>query len=169
MPEIVEVRLKNADRLHLSGQHHEALEICNGVVAEFPDNYLGYEQRSVVFRSLGDLRRAISDISTVVDLLPSSASPRFRRARFLIEQGDCEAAIEDLSRAVELDNGYFGETLLFYRAEAKLRIFDFMGALTDAGKIDAAYCERYFFGHASRTPADIISAAELGMRGFQRH
>ena len=74
-----------------------------------------------------------------------------------------EAAAEDFSKALELDDGYFGDTLLFYRAEALLRCNDYEGALKDCKAMKANHVEHFFLGYQKRDRNDIANDASAGL------
>jgi tetratricopeptide (TPR) repeat protein len=156
-------KLEKAKTLAKLGLESEALPLCDSVVAAYPDAHLGYEVRSSILDRLGEYRRAIADVSNVIRLQPDQAGPLFRRGRYLLASGDCKAAAVDFSVAMKFDNGYFGDALHFYRAEALLRCKDYEGALRDCGAMKSDYSERSFFGHAKRSRQDIENAARTGL------
>jgi tetratricopeptide (TPR) repeat protein len=145
-----------AENLAEQGRYDQALQLLGVVVNDFPDCYAAYEARSVIYYQQKELKLSILDISKVIELNPDSAAPLFRRGRYYLSADDPASAEKDFSRAIEKDNGYFGQTLRFYRAEARLRLGDLRGARRDCADVNSDYFEMYFFGHKKRSVSDII-------------
>lgn len=74
-----------------------------------------------------------------------------------------EAAVEDFSKALENDSGYFGDSLLFYRAEALLRCKDYKGALRDCKAMKSDHVEHFFLNYKKRDRNDIANDASVGL------
>lgn len=155
--------LAEAQKLTHDGHHADAMIICNELIDLNPDKYQAFELRSSIYRKLNDFSASVLDIDKVIALIPDSAAPHFRKGRYLTTMGRLNEAVEAFTKAIELDNGYFGETLYFYRAEVLLQLRDYKGALYDCQYVAPNYTERCFNGQPSRTRGDIEREAELGL------
>ena len=144
---------------------NEALQLCDRQVREYPNEYHAYELRSSIHRRMRDYPRAIEDLNRVIELEPKSAAPHFRKARYLMSINHYNEAVPELSKALELDDGYFGDTILFYRAEALLRCSDYFGALRDCKAMKENYSEPYFLGRGTRSRGDIETEAKVRLSG----
>lgn len=133
----------------------EALELCNQLIENQPNSYEGYELRSSIFRRLGDLDKALWDLDHVIELLPTSAAPHFRKGRYLMMLSRCGDAAKEFSEAEALDDGYFGDVIFFYRAEAFLRMGEYDKCLQDCRSMRSDYSEHNFFGHRDRSRIEI--------------
>lgn len=154
--------LLRAKELSRNGNYQEALNICSKFIEENFECYEGYEARSAIYFRQGSHDEALADIAKVIELVPNKPSPYFRRGRWRIKIGDNAGAAADFSKVIELDDGYFGETAYFYRAEAYLRCKEYDKAIEDCEKVSGDFCEVHFYGYERRTTQDIIENAKKG-------
>ena len=152
--------LTRARALLQRGQYGDALAICNRIVGSHPDEYEAYELRSSIHRGMDNLEASIADIDRVILLVPNSAAPHFRKGRYLGLMSRYAEAVPEFTRAIELDVGYFGETILFHRAEALLQSRDYEGALRDCQRLNPDHTERHFYGYSQRGREDIEREAK---------
>lgn len=156
--------IKAAETLFKNGAYTEALDLCTELLKASPDSYQAFELRSSIRHRLGDTVGAIDDIDEILRLMPQSSAPHFRKGRYLLASGQPEEAISEFTKAEKLDNGYFGESIFFYRAEAQLRSGDYLGAINDCDKVSKGFFERDFFGYKRRTVDEIRSDARSRLR-----
>lgn len=151
--------LRTAEALFKSRNYSEALDLCTKILSSNPNLYEAFELRSSIRRQMGDTAGAIGDLDEVIRLMPDSSAPHFRKGRYLLSSGRPEDAVREFTKAESLDRGYFGETILFYRAEAQLRSRNYIGAIEDCDRVSKDFFERHFFGYDLRTVAEIRADA----------
>ena len=163
MDHALEKELEYIEGLSKRGLHEDAFGLCQKLLDAYPNFYKIYEVRSSIFRRIGDFERAIEDIDQVLRLAPSTAAPYFRKGRYLMLLERYRDAAVEFTNAIKFDNGYFGDTLLFYRAEALLRVGSYEKCLKDCRGMRSNYSESSFFGHRTRTRTEIENDALAGL------
>ncbi len=91
-----------------------------------------YMNRAVCWKVKGDGKKAIEDLTKVIEINPTSAVAYDYRGWYRCQSGELEGAIEDGNRAVQLDPGF--ATAYAHRAEARRLKADRQGAIEDASK-----------------------------------
>jgi Flp pilus assembly protein TadD len=79
-----------------------SLEVCQRYLGEHPDDPNGLFSRFQAWRRLGNNERALADINRVLELEPNSGGYS-SRGNFFHGIGDYEHAVQDLTKARELD------------------------------------------------------------------
>jgi len=152
---------------HMDCQFERALEAFNGGVP--PDEAL-HEARGIVYRDMGDYRRALADFDAVLDLEPTKGKHRYNRGKVYHMMGQEQDAIEDLSRAIELGSteaAVYSERGLAWRALGNMAqaVVDLSSAI-EADGMDKLYWSNraqclFEQGLYDRAEADLTRALQL--------
>mmetsp|Transcript_42841 Transcript_42841/g.126936 ORF Transcript_42841/g.126936 Transcript_42841/m.126936 type:complete len:698 (-) Transcript_42841:3-2096(-) len=105
---------------HKAGQLQRALDAFNSVA---PEDEALFEARGLLFRDMGDYRKALADFCAVLDLEPEVGKHYYNRGVVYYRMGLEQDAISDLSQAVELGStgaDVFSERGLAYRAQGNM-------------------------------------------------
>jgi tetratricopeptide (TPR) repeat protein len=100
-----DANLESVKRLTGSGAHQQALRLLDRMVETFPERYEAYELRSSVNRKMGNLEASIGDLDHVIRLMPNSATPHFRKGRYLCAMHLFGDAAHAFTKSIELDSG----------------------------------------------------------------
>lgn len=152
-----EIRLKCRQRDFLG-----ALQACDAWLSKNADCYQVLAERASVQSSLGNVDRAIEDMSHVIALRPMEPCFHFERAHCLIDAQRYEEAIQDLTEVLRLcdvwNRDYYRTTARFVRGYAHLRLGRPSEAINDCS--DAKDDFRWWIERGLRTKATILAEAE---------
>jgi arylsulfatase A-like enzyme/tetratricopeptide (TPR) repeat protein len=92
-----------AGYLQEAGDSRRALQVLDAVVAAHPDAVEAYNSLGVIYTRVGDHARARAAFGKVLELDPTSAKAYENRAADELSARELDAAIGDLTRALDLD------------------------------------------------------------------
>jgi tetratricopeptide (TPR) repeat protein len=78
---------------------YEALRSINKTIARDSTQYGLFVHRSKLYKSSGNIDRAISDLSWAIELEPRRGQLYVQRGKLLLERGDKEQACNDWEKA----------------------------------------------------------------------
>ncbi|BBM82833.1 protein kinase domain-containing protein [Candidatus Uabimicrobium amorphum] len=84
----------------------ESIKDYNHVIADSPEDVLGYINRANTYRKLGKNEEALKDIAKAMQIDPKRAEPYVFRANIYHRQGKLNEALRDYSVAIELNPSY---------------------------------------------------------------
>jgi len=143
----------------------EALDICRREIAQNPGDTEGYRHMAIVLDSMGRRREALSYRDKVIELAPDRTENYYSRADLLYEIGDYAAAIDDFTRAAELDHGQFmGPGNYLYRADCHRRLGNYAQAIADCARVPDDFDFPGFLGHWEGTKHHLLAAIEREQR-----
>ncbi|WP_284618003.1 tetratricopeptide repeat protein [Aquabacterium humicola] len=128
----IEQRLALIETLFEKSDFSAVLQICNDIIELDDGHFEAHSERARANQRLGRLGDAMSDLQVLIDLRPDSPTAYLRRAALNMELGHDALAVMDLSRVVELGDGYYLSTAHFYRAIAYHNIGDKEASRRDA-------------------------------------
>ncbi|NIS08084.1 MAG: tetratricopeptide repeat protein [Candidatus Dadabacteria bacterium] len=124
-------------------EYKAAMDLCNEIISEFPDNPQGYRKRAVIFEITKRTNYAISDITKAISIDPSYPHDYFNRGRWNLEVGKLEESLGDLTALikieVERDSIYYLKTAYFLRAECYLQMGLYDKAIEDCNKLSPGF------------------------------
>jgi tetratricopeptide (TPR) repeat protein len=140
----------------------KALEICNSVIKEYPSLVDGLRKRAAIYAHMGDLERAIADMTGVINLELEVPSNYFFRGWWHLDNGCPALSVDDLTRAIALGEEhnlhYHDQSAYFFRSAALLQLRRYAEALADIQHVDDDFL--IFTKFAGKlTKADIVRAA----------
>lgn len=100
----VESHLEMGKKLIQEGKMADALEHYNMAVSGDPSNYLTYFKRATVYLALGQSKKALPDLSKVVELKPDFHQARLQRANTNLKLGLLDVALPDYNHLMSSDN-----------------------------------------------------------------
>lgn len=111
------------------------LQIVNGWIAQDPRNSSAYFSRHFVWMDIGEPRRALEDLHTVIELEPTPIS-FLSRGHVYRHLGEYQKALEDYNRGETINPALWEADVmgLLYQADTHARLGDESSAL--------AYCAR---------------------------
>lgn len=123
-------------RHRLNREFPQALEAFNRVIKLAPDSHLGWYNRAMVRRDLGDCRKAIPDFNQALRRTPNFFGGLYNRGNCRQALGDFRAAIADYTRAIDLPGRIDGRFLAhFARGDARRRAGELQPALEDYSRV----------------------------------
>lgn len=130
-----EANLRGA-RMRLNRDYQGALAEFERVVRLAPDSPLGWYNRGMVRRDLGDCRGAVDDYSRALKITPGFFGALYHRGNCRQVLGEFEAAIADYTRAIEIPGRVAGRFLAFFgRGDARRRSGSLEAALADYTRV----------------------------------
>ena len=161
--EQIKSKLNEAYRVATKEKHYdEALAICNALIEAHPSIPWGLRKRAAIYAYMGDFRRAIADITEVIEKGPECRD-LFYRGWWHFETDAAAEAVADLTMTIdleELDAAYHTESAYFFRALALLRLGRYEDALADCKHVREDFLIHLRSGRVSRD--DIIKLATAG-------
>ena len=126
--------LEEADRC-LRKDPRRALAICDSYLASHPNDQLALFRRYRALDALGELQKALADISRVIELKPDFAGYSCR-GMVLRKMNDHAGAIENFTRSRECDEKTWKESFdPHFRADSLARLGRLEEALADCAFI----------------------------------
>jgi tetratricopeptide (TPR) repeat protein len=144
------------------GEYERALDVCEELMARHPDRLEPLRTHASIQMHKGDFSAAEADLRLLTERGTSEPADYYDLGRASFQQKNYQAAIEALTKAVEAGEKasfkYYEQASLLLRAEARLRINDRFGAVSDCRRAGPDYVG-YVPGIGPRRAADIIAAA----------
>ncbi len=97
-----EKHFRLADKLFAENNCESALDHVNKTIAFRVDDWDAYELRAMIYECLGKFEKALTDYSILVYQFPERAEFLFSRGELNYRNAKYEAAIDDLTKALEL-------------------------------------------------------------------
>ncbi|MET0855323.1 MAG: hypothetical protein ABWY27_01120 [Telluria sp.] len=125
--------LKTVYAFASSGNYDKAIGLCDWLQQDPATETAGRRQRSAVKTHLGDIDGAIADLRMVLETDGAEPADFHALGSLLLQAGSTAEAIERFGDAVKIGeavkNHYYTNSSLLFRAEGKLKVGDFAGAL----------------------------------------
>jgi tetratricopeptide (TPR) repeat protein len=123
---VIEKRIAEIKRLADADRLDEASAAVQAFVAEFPGQAEAWRYRAYVLALRGQHRDAVKDMTSAIGLNSREPHYYWTRGKYLLDLGDNEAAIKDLTETLRLcdehSSDYYREAAHLLRAEAYLRL-----------------------------------------------
>lgn len=143
-----------------------ALSACDAIIQAHPNLLAPLRKRAQIYAHQADFRRAIDQMSEVIDKGPAEPGDYFFRGWWKLEDDNAGDAIDDLTNAIEIGDqvrdGYFTESAYFFRAVANLRRGLYDDALADCGQVRDDFLIYLRSGQVSK--ASLVREAESKIR-----
>jgi tetratricopeptide (TPR) repeat protein len=160
----IERQLNEASSAAKKDDYDKALAICNAVLQAHPLFPEALRTRSEIYTRMGDLERAIADLTEVIKTAGEPSDFFFRGWRYL-DNGDTDCAIGDFSKALELGEDqnfhYHDQSARFFRALACVRAKRYDEALADCLHVKDDFLI-YTRSTGKITKADVVKQARAG-------
>ncbi|MDQ1818150.1 hypothetical protein RBA41_33110 [Massilia sp. CCM 9210] len=158
--------LKSAYDYARSENYEKAIELCDWLMQDSSTEIAGRRERAAVRSRMGDIDGAIIDLKYVIKTDGLEPADFYTLGILLLRNGSTIDAIEQFGDAVKTGdaakNHYYKNSSLLFRAEAKLRVCDFEGALKDVSGLPDGY-NTYFSGTGMRSKEDIAGEAKTAI------
>ena len=178
-----ELYWRRGDLFARNGRYKRAIQDFTrslSIDAQFNEGY-AYWDRAECKRQLGDYTAALSDYDEAIAVSPEKSNFYYPRATLRYYQlHDTLGALSDLDHAIKFWEGYVLARLC--RAELKVKMGDFEGAMEDYHKIRQRFLEydpndadefyfrgiaKYETGDRDGACEDLLASAELGYQKAQ--
>lgn len=116
------LRIGEIDRLMRDNRYAEAILICDELIAEDVDCYLGYSKRSYLYHDMGNFAAAIADLAHLMRLRPPDLAAYMRRAQIHLGLGEDRLALQDIEFVIASNEYYFLDTARCYKIIALLNL-----------------------------------------------
>ena len=153
-----------ADAYSLAADHKDysaALSACEAIIEAHPELTAPLRKKAQIYAHKADFRKAIEEITRVVEKGPPAPGDYFFRGWWNLEADKARDAIRDLTKAIELgeqlSDDYFTESAHFFRAAASLRLRHYSDALADCRHVSDDFLIYLRSGPISK--AQIVSEA----------
>jgi len=111
----------------------ERLKLLNKAIEKNPRFTAAYHQRGDLYRSAGNLRRAVEDYTQTIKLAPQDPFRLYARALAYMDRKAFALAADDLTAAIKLKSDF--DDFYYHRAVAYMELGKYNEALKDLGKI----------------------------------
>ncbi len=137
----------------------EALQLCENDLAHKPDDPTSYRHMADVLELAQRHAEALPFRNKVLELAPDSAANYFSRADLFYQTGNYSAAIQDFSKAAELDrHGGLGPLIHLYRADCHRRLKAYDEAIADCRHVPDGYVFPGFLGERAGGKQHLLAA-----------
>lgn len=152
--------------LACKGEYEEALDICNWLIASKSTEAAGFRQRAAVKEHMSDIGGAIDDLRVAIAQSDEEPADFHALGLLLLESGSTIDAIVAFEKAIcigeKLDDGYYMNSSLLFKAEAHLRRANYAEALADVVRLPNGY-RAHVSGVGMRTKEQIEAEAKAAM------
>jgi tetratricopeptide (TPR) repeat protein len=142
----------------------EALKICQELMDANPESAICFDTRARIYELIGDLEKAVDDISVSIDIDPAEPDYYFNRGRWHLGLGNYHLAVADQTKALDMgkqhNSQYYEKSSLFFRAAAFLALGMYEKALSDCENLDDDFA-MYSAGVGRISKAEIVRKAEI--------
>ncbi|NHZ33398.1 bacteriophage antitermination protein Q [Massilia rubra] len=158
--------LKTAYNYACNKNYEKAIELCDWLMQDFSTEIAGRRERAAVKSLMGDIDGAIIDLKHVLKNDGLEPADFYTLGILLLRNGSTSEAIERFGDAVRIGDAakhyYYRDSSLLFRAEAKLKVCDFEGALKDVSGLPDGF-KTYFSGTGMRSKEDIADEARAAI------
>jgi tetratricopeptide (TPR) repeat protein len=151
-------------------EYENALRLCNELLGQYSDAYEILWERAFVYSAMGNIERAIEDLTHVIAVKPEEPCYYHERAHFLIDMRKYSEAVDDLTEVLRLcdvrRSDYYRKTARFVRAYAYLQLGRTNDALADCGYVNGDFS--WWIEFALRTKAEILAEIRDPQEKHQR-
>jgi tetratricopeptide (TPR) repeat protein len=157
----VEEVIEKARRLLAQGADLEAMVLVSGLVDKFPMDHRPLAFRAHVHRVCGEYDNSIQDLDKAISINATDPYLFHFRGQCLMRTGNLQMAIADFTRGLalcdELGDEWYRETLLFFRAEAYIRLGQKTAARND---LDGVRNDFTFWIDRLRNKSELLADCE---------
>ncbi|HEX3972046.1 MAG TPA: tetratricopeptide repeat protein [Stellaceae bacterium] len=149
----------------------EALHLCKDDIAQKPDDPASYRHMADVLELAQRPKEALPFRDKVLELAPNSAASYFSRGDLFYQTGNYPGAIQDFSKAAELDShGALSPLAHLYRADCHRRLKAYDEAITDCQRVPDNFNFPGFLGERAGGKQHLLAAIarERGLRATTR-
>jgi len=157
----VDILVSRAKELARRNDPDNAMDLANDLIERYPKEAKVWSLRGYMHGRLGNHSGAVSDLTRAIEINDNDPYLFFSRGADRFELGDDQLAVDDFTRALDLCDSQqrqdYAETLLFWRAEAWLRLGNAQRALSDLTGVRDGFS---FWTYKLRTKADLLADCE---------
>ena len=150
--------LEKARRLARENRQEDAMSLANQIIEEHGDKIETWILRGYLYELSEDYMKAVDDLTRGIELNSREPHLYYTRGRLYFQLQDVNSALEDFTKALDLcdfyKNDYYRDELLFWRAEASLRLGNKDAALRDLEDLRDDFTS---WTYALRTKQDLIA------------
>lgn len=162
MSQELDKMITKAHRLIKEKKRDEAMSVANQAVDEYRDAVEAWILRGYLCELSEDYESALDDLSRAIELNSREPHLYYTRGRLRFQLQNINAAVEDFSKALDLcsfyKNDYYRDELLFWRAEASVKLGNKETALRDLENLPDDFTS---WTYALRTKRDLIADCQL--------
>ena len=156
-----------AKQLARAGDGTAAIALADEVIHRYPLKIEGWMVRGLVHELGDEYELAARDITRAIELNSLEPHLYYSRGRYFFYLGDDHRAADDFSQGLRLSefhkNDYYREELLFWRAEAFLRLGRKKEALEDLANVSDDFTS---WTYKLRTKQDLLRDGGLKSGGL---
>ncbi|MGE3465505.1 MAG: tetratricopeptide repeat protein [Pyrinomonadaceae bacterium] len=161
--------LNRAYELAIDGAgYDEALSLCEQVLLDYPDNSEAFRKRAAIHARTGNFQSAVTDLTRGINNGVNSSEWFFFRGWWRLELDDLQGAVDDLTKAIELDRTEehhpYEESSYFFRAVAFLNLGKGEAAILDCRQVREDFII-YSQTLGRLTRSDVLAQANRLSRG----
>jgi tetratricopeptide (TPR) repeat protein len=154
----IDTLIAKAKELARKDDNQGAMLLANELIGKYPNEVRVWSLRGYLHSRNGNHIEAVSDLTCAIDIDGMDPYLFFSRGVDKFEIGDNQSAADDFTEGLDLcdrhRNDYYRETLLFWRAEALLRLGKKHEALLDLARVRDDFS---FWTYKLRTKADLLN------------
>lgn len=157
----MDILIAKAKELARKDDNQSAMSLANDLIEKFPNEVRVWSLRGYLHGRNSNHIEAVSDLTRAIDINSVDPYLFFSRGVDRFELGDYQLAVDDFTRGLDLcdrnKNDDYRETLLFWRAEALLKLGRKGNALADLAHVRDGFS---FWTYKLRTKADLLADCE---------
>ncbi len=157
----IKILVNRSKDLARQGKEREAMALANELIEQYPHEGGSWSLRGYLHSRVRNYTEAVSDFTRAIEIDGMDPYLFFSRGTDRFHLGENEMAVNDFTKALELceclNRDDYKETLLFWRAEALLRLGKKDSALADLGLVRDGFS---FWTSKLRTKAEVLADCE---------
>jgi len=159
-----------------NGDDESAMSLANELVVQYPNETRVWSLRAYLHRRNSNCAGAVADLTRAIEINATERGEQaldpagliaidllLNRGADEFALGNNQSAIKDFSKGLDLCDRYksddYRETLLFWRAEALLRVGKSRSALSDLARVRDGFS---FWTYKLRTKEDLLADGKKG-------
>lgn len=153
-------KLKIIEKLAQNENYSEARNQLKKLTADNPqDEALIWAAHAYIHSREGDNKAALADLNKAILLFGKEPHPYYMRGIIYLQTGEYLTAVHDFSKVIELcdyhKSDYYRESAYFLRADAYVRLKEFVKAIADCAHISDDFST---WTDKLRTKKDVLAA-----------
>ena len=163
--------IAKAKELARKDEDEGAMALANELAARYPNEMKVWSLRAYLYGRSGNYAEAVADFTRAIEINATESGEltldkgvltavdlHFNRGADSFALGDNQSAVDDFTKGLDLCDRYgsddYRETLLFWRAEARLRLGKKQEAILDLAGVRDDF---KFWTYKLRTKADLLA------------
>ncbi len=139
----IELRIKEVQNLHKSGDYKKSLGLCNSFIRDYPKAWVGYRTKADILLDVKDYQEALITWEKLAEIGSDEPSDYYDLSRLCLSLGKNRECVDWAEKAIALckqhKKFYYFQACHFYMTNALINLGLFSAALRCCNILDDGY------------------------------